>query len=605
MPLILAIEPDRRQASQLQAVVRGRLHAELVLADSAELALANLGSRIPDLILTSALLSPKDETALGERLRALDGAAAHVQTLTIPVLATGKSRLDGGRGGVLSALRLGRGHLSASQGCDPAVFAEQCRGYLERAAAECERHAEEAALRAPAPVARVESDEEVEEVQSLESAPLASVEIEPGTVERASVPQAPVTVEAAPVEAAKGDTACFVETTPADLAQVVDAAPAEAAHVVDTAQMEAAHVVEEAVVERTQVVEQAPADEGSVQAAPSAEPPAQVADEPLEAIVPTAVVAEMVDAQAAPVASVPVDIPLATAAFEEVLREAERSEPLFHQFSCAPASLVEAVVALEASESLARQLETRQELEYEIVDLDLSDLLDEPDQTPARTSETSSIGRVDDVDAEPVEVYEIGDILMDFAAPMSTPEPPQPKVPSRKEEAALAPIAQEPLGTISETELYMPLPRAAAGNWPALEGFMDDVAALVALETAQPVLIASNTNNEPEDVAEWLDIIEALRRDAEPVPFKRPPAKRQFAPEPRAVEPAVAPITAMAPLPESAQPEASKKKRKRPQGGPVQDEWGIFDPEQCGFAALLAKLEEITDKEETRSPRPA
>jgi hypothetical protein len=27
----------------------------------------------------------------------------------------------------------------------------------------------------------------------------------------------------------------------------------------------------------------------------------------------------------------------------------------------------------------------------------------------------------------------------------------------------------------------------------------------------------------------------------------------------------------------------------------VQDEWGLFDPEQCGFAALLAKLEEVTD----------
>jgi hypothetical protein len=29
-------------------------------------------------------------------------------------------------------------------------------------------------------------------------------------------------------------------------------------------------------------------------------------------------------------------------------------------------------------------------------------------------------------------------------------------------------------------------------------------------------------------------------------------------------------------------------------GKPVQDEWGFFDPEQCGFAALLAKLDEVT-----------
>jgi hypothetical protein len=27
---------------------------------------------------------------------------------------------------------------------------------------------------------------------------------------------------------------------------------------------------------------------------------------------------------------------------------------------------------------------------------------------------------------------------------------------------------------------------------------------------------------------------------------------------------------------------------------PTQDEWGLYDPEQCGFAALLNRLDEIT-----------
>src|SRR5262245_32858649 len=137
--LILAIEPDKKQASQLTAMVRGRLHAEFVLGDTAERALAALGQRVPDLILTSPLLSPKDEAALGERLRALDGAAAHVQTLTTPVLASpsGRGMLSGGRaGGMLSALRRDKGQSSAPSGCDPAVFAEQCREYLERATSE-------------------------------------------------------------------------------------------------------------------------------------------------------------------------------------------------------------------------------------------------------------------------------------------------------------------------------------------------------------------------------------------------------------------------------------------------------------------------------------
>src|SRR5437773_3475677 len=137
MPLILAIEPDRRQANQLTAVVKSRLHADLVLAESAARALAALGDRVPDLILTSALLSPTDEVVLGERLRALDGAAAHVQTLTIPVLASAKPRSRMKAGGMLSALRRAKPSDDvASEGCDPTVFASQCAEYLERAVAE-------------------------------------------------------------------------------------------------------------------------------------------------------------------------------------------------------------------------------------------------------------------------------------------------------------------------------------------------------------------------------------------------------------------------------------------------------------------------------------
>jgi hypothetical protein len=34
---------------------------------------------------------------------------------------------------------------------------------------------------------------------------------------------------------------------------------------------------------------------------------------------------------------------------------------------------------------------------------------------------------------------------------------------------------------------------------------------------------------------------------------------------------------------------------------PVRDEWGIFDPSQCGFSALLAKLDEITDEDRRSS----
>ena len=118
MALILAIEPDRNQANQLTAMARGRLHADLVIEATAERAFAELGDRVPDLILTAALLSPRDEAALGERLRALESAAAHVHTLTIPVLAAPRSRPR--VGGMLSALRRDRAS-SELDGCDPAV----------------------------------------------------------------------------------------------------------------------------------------------------------------------------------------------------------------------------------------------------------------------------------------------------------------------------------------------------------------------------------------------------------------------------------------------------------------------------------------------------
>jgi CheY-like chemotaxis protein len=137
MPLILAIEPDRRQANTLNAVVKGQLHADLVLADSADEALAALGDRVPDLILTTALLSPTDEVVLGERLRTLNGVAAHVQTLTIPVLAAPRPRVRARAAGMLAALRRGKAPKDdAPDGCDPTVFASQCAEYLERAAAE-------------------------------------------------------------------------------------------------------------------------------------------------------------------------------------------------------------------------------------------------------------------------------------------------------------------------------------------------------------------------------------------------------------------------------------------------------------------------------------
>ncbi|HEV8209662.1 MAG TPA: hypothetical protein VGP77_06055 [Vicinamibacterales bacterium] len=133
MPIVLAIEPDRRQAAHLTAILRQQVGAELVLADTTEGALDAIGNRVPDLVLVPALLSPQDDAALAAALRVI-AAAAHVRTLTIPVLAN-RTRPVAARG-MLARWRRSREESPEPDGCDPAVFGEQISTYLREAAAE-------------------------------------------------------------------------------------------------------------------------------------------------------------------------------------------------------------------------------------------------------------------------------------------------------------------------------------------------------------------------------------------------------------------------------------------------------------------------------------
>jgi hypothetical protein len=89
---------------------------------------------------------------------------------------------------------------------------------------------------------------------------------------------------------------------------------------------------------------------------------------------------------------------------------------------------------------------------------------------------------------------------------------------------------------------------------------------------------------------EWVALIESLRHDVERLRNERAekPAKKTAAG--RAVKS------------EAVRPDKEKEKEKKSK--PVQDEWGFFDPEQCGFAALLAKLDEVTDSDEQQGPSP-
>jgi CheY-like chemotaxis protein len=135
LPLILAVEADERQAAELSSLFQTEVNAELVLAGSARQALAAVGNRIPDLVLTSQLIPPKDEAALTTWLRNLGDKAAHVQTVTIPALATTKAAPSGIGSKALSLVRQ-RTAVSAPDSCDRAVFADYVSLYLDLATSE-------------------------------------------------------------------------------------------------------------------------------------------------------------------------------------------------------------------------------------------------------------------------------------------------------------------------------------------------------------------------------------------------------------------------------------------------------------------------------------
>jgi hypothetical protein len=45
------------------------------------------------------------------------------------------------------------------------------------------------------------------------------------------------------------------------------------------------------------------------------------------------------------------------------------------------------------------------------------------------------------------------------------------------------------------------------------------------------------------------------------------------------------------------------KKPSKPNPRPAQDEWGLFDPDRCGFAAVVQKLNEVTDDDDPKANR--
>jgi hypothetical protein len=500
MPLIVAIEPDRRQAQQLTGVVCKRLHADVLLAESAERALAELGDRVPDLILTSALLSPNDEVLLGERLRALDGAASHVQTLTIPVLAAARPRKRSRSGGVLSVLGLGKSEEDSSpEGCDPTVFAAQCAEYLERAVAE---HAINAAT--------AEShDETVSGMQQRIVNPLEQVRdsIEPidETADWRYGLADPIAEPTAPLDEARAPSAELFETMTAPSAEPFEPTAALSAE----------------AFEPMTAGSENPFEPIGTSIGQSAEPGRRLI-EPVEPV----------RERVAPRMPVFINAPAATATVQEAIAQVEA-------FVAREALAAETIAKIEAAQLADDQASKEpvdpaeepvdSDVPDDFIDLDLSTLLeDEIRVGPSVESAAQSEG-------DETDVYDIS--VFGKRPPADVPAiAPAMFAHARVTSEASEAVPPTPVRALNDAEVWTPARLGVRQLWPAMDGGVSKSSSVVAGESDR-VRLAART------------------------PSNRAQARRK----------------------------------------PIQDEWGFFDPEQCGFAALLAKLDEILEADDQRA----
>ena len=148
MSLVLAIEPDHRQGAVLKRIIREHVHADLLLVDSPDAAIATFSTQLPDVILLSAFLAPADEDDLLEKLRSLDGGS-HIQTYTIPQFIATKADEDAvDSGGFFGRFRKNKKKAAAPiTGCDPDAFAQEVVTFVARAH-ELRSQSENAAARA-------------------------------------------------------------------------------------------------------------------------------------------------------------------------------------------------------------------------------------------------------------------------------------------------------------------------------------------------------------------------------------------------------------------------------------------------------------------------
>jgi hypothetical protein len=165
-------------------------------------------------------------------------------------------------------------------------------------------------------------------------------------------------------------------------------------------------------------------------------------------------------------------------------------------------------------------------------------------------------------DAEPAEpAMEAFDLLPAILEPAAaTFRAPAPVAPA----AAHAAFVEAPEPPRADLEPWVPMYLTPGRLWPTLEG--------TPAETPAPRV----------EQPDWIELVASLRQDLER----------------RRIDPSSTPIDRIAAGPSDGayrddHPRLTRPKVPTTKAKPVQDEWGFFDPAQCGFSTLLAKLDEI------------
>jgi hypothetical protein len=712
MSLILAVEPDRRQAAHLTHIVRQRVGVELILAETTELALAQIGNRVPDLILVPALLSPTEDAALAAALRVI-ATAAHVQMLTTPLFASAAPATRAR--GMLSAFRRAKPAKPATDGCDPAEFATQISSYLEAAA---EQRAAAQFIEPPLPVPAAAPPSAAATTSQQRYVPL-----EPGRLYRDEGTTAHEFAALPAVEAISEPAATWTEAEPAE---PLVAFEAEQLPVYDMSDVETIPEPVETLPEpMSETVD--PMLETAEPLYTTPEPIFETPEPVYEPVTPTYEAPEPILEAQEPVVEAPEPIYEASEPIYEAQTPIyEAPEPILE----APAPVLETPEPIfEASEPIYAAPEPIFAAPEPIFETP-EPIYEAPApiyEAPEVTLEAeASVLETPEPIFEPAEpTFEAPEPILETSAPVletaepnfetpepvfETPRPPEPLAPRgpafsrrigfvvRDEEPELAPLAadsldiefepielvavdtdfvldglSEPVTTFSasvddeaielvdvdlstalsefdephvieaqsdadvvelfETETPALVEATAAGTssvhaieFDALKEFAAAIEAMTASEQTVSVAHHSGADDkpfefddlfprrepvEPSPLSAWRSWMPLEGIDAEalevPVPARvvEQSAEKQQTPDRPDWVQLVESLRIDVERRRSEQPSAPPAPARKPSARPIQDEWGLFDPAQCGFAALLDKLEEITETSSSRPRRSA